>query len=109
MSDAQNGHFRRTAARKRLDVPEVHALLAATGRMLDEWAEAPEGGRERRRMWREVHRAADELAERAYGGPKLTVRLSYWLRPYDMRLNRRVWRWRRPGPCRVIDPTEASS
>ena len=91
--------------RRRLDVPEVHTLLAATGRMLDEWAEAPHGGPERRRMWREVHRAADALADATSGGPTIATRVSYWLRPHDARLDARTWRWRRPGSCRVIDLT----
>lgn len=39
---------------------------------------------------------------RACGGPTIRARLSYWIRPYDARLDARCWRWRRPGPCRVI-------
>jgi hypothetical protein len=84
--------------RKRLDVPEVHRLLAALDTMVDDWAETDEGSRERRTLWRNVHRAADDLAARAYGGPTLAARISYWLRPYDPKRDARCWRWRRL-PC----------
>lgn len=92
--------------RLRLNVPEVHTLLGRLDRMLDDWAETEPGSRERNRLWRDVHAAADALTERTYGGPTLAVRFSYWVRPYDARLDDRVWRWRRPGPCQVLDLTE---
>jgi hypothetical protein len=88
--------------RRRLDVPEVHRLLAACDRMLDDWAETEPGSPERTHLWRNVHRSADDLAARAYGGPTIISRLSYWIRPYDARLDDRVWRWNRPGPCRQV-------
>ncbi len=88
--------------RRRLDIPEVHRLLGELDTMLDDWAETADGSPERRNLWRRVHRAADELAERAYGPAPITTRLSYWMRPYDARLDTRVWRWNRPGPCRVV-------
>lgn len=89
--------------RRRLDVPEVHDLIGAQNRMLDNWSETEPGSPERRSYWQELHRAGDALAARAYGGPTVATRVSYWLRPYDSRLDRRVWRWLRPGPCRVIE------
>lgn len=84
--------------RKRLDVPEVHSLLAALDKMLDDWAETVDGSPERRDLWRRVHLASLALTERAYGGPTLAARLSYWLRPYDPKRDARCWRWRRL-PC----------
>ena len=89
--------------RRRLDVPEVHRLLGALDRMLEEWAETEPESSERRNLWRAVHRAADDLTTRTYGGPTVWARFSYWLRPYDARLDDRVWRWQRPGPCRVVE------
>ena len=89
--------------RRRLDVPEVHDLLHAQARMLDNWSETEPDSPERRRLWQALHRAGGALAERAYGGPTLATRFSYWIRPYDARFDARVWRWRRPAPCRVID------
>ncbi len=95
--------------RARLDVPEVHRLIGALDRMLDDWAETTEGSPERRDLWRRVHRAAEQLAERTYGGPEpLLVRLSYWLRPYDDLRDARVWRWRRVR-CLVLDAPQASA
>jgi hypothetical protein len=94
--------------RARLNVPEVHRLLAACDRMLDNWAETDPHSAERGRLWADVHVGAAALTERAYGGPTLRTRAAYWLRPYDARLDARVWRWRRPGPCRVIDLTHTT-
>ena len=88
--------------RKRLDVPEVHRLLAELDRMLDDWAETEPGSPERRNLWQAVHRSAAVLSTRVYGGPTAWTRFSYWIRPYDPRIDARVWRWLRPGPCRVV-------
>jgi hypothetical protein len=84
--------------RKRLDVPEVHRLLGALDHMLDDWAETTAGSPERRDLWQRVHSAASDLAERVYGGPTLTARISYWIRPYDPKRDDRCWRWKRL-PC----------
>jgi hypothetical protein len=89
--------------RLRLDVPEVHRLLGAIDRLVDGWAETEPGTPERRDLWLGMTRAADALTEATYGGPRVGTRLSYWARPYDPRLDARVWRWQRPGPCRVLD------
>lgn len=92
------------AMRRRLDVPEVHRLLAAQVRMLNDWSEAD--SRYQADMWIELHRAGDALSEAVYGGPSAWTRLSYWLRPYWHRTDSRVWRWQR-RPCRyvVVGPT----
>lgn len=98
--------------RKRLDVPEVHALLAAQNRMLDNWSETVPDSDERRGLWQALHYAGDDLRGRAYGGAKLSTRVTYWLRPYDPCLDARVWRWRRPGPCVIVlasAPSERAS
>jgi hypothetical protein len=95
-------------SRLRLDIPEVHELLATLNTMLDDWAETTEGSTERQHLWRRVHHAAEQLTERAYGGPTWPTRTSYWLRPYDAHLDARTWRWRRPRPCQVIDPTHTT-
>ena len=92
--------------RKRLDVPEVADLLHAQARMLTNWADTEPDSEERRKLWQDLHRAGDALAERAYGGAPLSARFSYWIRPYDDRLDARVWRWNRPGPCRAIELTD---
>jgi hypothetical protein len=95
--------------RKRLDVPEVHALLGALDRMLDDWAETTDGSPERRRLWQQAHAAAYHLGERAYGGPALRHRIGYWLRPYDPKRDARCWRWRRlPCFALVLDEDSAS-
>jgi hypothetical protein len=79
--------------RKRLDVREVHDLLHAQARMLENWAETRPDSPERRELWRSLHRAGDELAYLVYGGPTLRTRFSYWLRPFDDKADRRRWRW----------------
>jgi len=38
-------------------------LVKACGRMRDDWAEMPDGGPERRRLWSAVHAAAGALGE----------------------------------------------
>lgn len=88
--------------RKRLDVPEVHRLLAALDYQLDNWSETTDGSPERRDLWRRVHSAAAELGERVYGGPTMRVRFSYWIRPYDPKRDDRCWRWQRM-PCFSLD------
>ncbi len=94
--------MKRWLTRRRLDVPEVHRIIDACDRMLEDWAESEPDSPERRRLWRNVHSAAYDLGDAAYGGTPIRHRMSYWMRPYDMRLDARVWRWQRPGPCRVI-------
>lgn len=86
--------------RRRLDVPEVHRLLGALDTMLDDWAETADGSPERRNLWRRVHRAADELAERAYGPAPITTRL---IRRALARLRARVAAW-----ATACDPGEVS-
>lgn len=87
--------------RRRLNVPEVHRLLAAQAQMLNDWSECTAGGPERARMWLELHRAGDALSDLAYGGPTAWTCLSYWLRPYWHGTDSRVWRWQRK-PCRYL-------
>ena len=88
--------------RKRLDVPEVHAILAACDRLMRDYAETDDGSPERADLFGFLSRASEELEQAAYGGPTIATSLSYWLRPYDARLDARVWRWNRPDPCKVI-------
>lgn len=100
MTDIQRPSRTGWLMRRRLDVPEVHVLLRACDRMLDDWAETEPGSADRRRMWRDVHRAADAVSELTYGQVPLLTRLRYWLRPFDGSLDRQRWRWSKPGCVR---------
>ena len=85
--------------RWRLNVPEVHRVIHAQRSMLDDWAETLPDSPERGALWTELHQAGDALGDMVYGGPSLSARWRYWIRPYDDLADQRRWRWQPRQRC----------